>query len=137
MPTSYKSDLDRSLDSHDPIVRSYFDRLNSGNFRAVAQLFAERGTFRPPFEDAIVGCDAICTYLRSEADGVRAVPHQESGQQLPNGDRTVRVVGEVQTLLFSVNTSWKFTLNSSSEILDVTIELLASPQDLFNLQQFR
>ena len=129
--------FDRIINLREPVVKAYFETFNSGNFDAVARLFARDGMLQPPFEDAIIGAEAIAAYLKAEADGIRAIPHQESQKLQRAAHRTMKVTGEVQTPLFSVNTSWTFTLSPNSEILNVTIELLASPQDLFNLQQFR
>ncbi|MBE9041537.1 nuclear transport factor 2 family protein [Oscillatoriales cyanobacterium LEGE 11467] len=128
---------DRTLALNHPVVRRYFEALNSENFETVAGLFAERGTLQPPFEEVIVGRKAICAYLKTEADGIKAIPYRESQQPKSAGNRTLQVNGEVQTPLFGVNACWTFTLNASSKITNVTIELLASPQDLLNLQQFR
>lgn len=129
--------FDRTPDLRQPVVKAYFEALNSGNFDAVARLFARGGTLQPPFEDAIIGSEAIAAYLKAEADGIRAIPHQESQKLKSPGNSTMKVTGVIQAPLFSVNASWTFTLNPNSDILNVTIELLASPQDLFNLQQFR
>ena len=137
MLTARANQFDRSLNLREPVVKAYFEAFNSENFDGVARLFAQGGTLQPPFEDAIIGAEAIAAYLKAEAGGIRAIPHQENQKLQRAADSTVKVTGEVQTPLFSVNASWTFTLNPNSEILNVTIELLASPQDLFNLQQFR
>jgi hypothetical protein len=53
-----------------PIIERYFDSLNAGEFEQTASLFALNGELHPPFESAIVGQDAIATYLGTEAKGM-------------------------------------------------------------------
>ncbi|MEC4868957.1 MAG: nuclear transport factor 2 family protein, partial [Jaaginema sp. PMC 1078.18] len=114
-----------------------FETLNTGEFEATAALFAPTGELKPPFEDAIVGPEAIATYLEAEAQGLRSYPRQ--GEVVIQEDDTleVQVRGKVRTSVFTVNVAWQFVLNPQRQITYARIKLLASPQELLNLRQNR
>ena len=115
-------------------ILSYFETLNAGDYAATATLFAEDGVLHPPFESAIVGPEAIATYLQAEATGMQLLPRQGITEPLADEHTQVQVSGKVQTAWFGVNVSWLFVLNAQQQITDATIKLLASPQELLNLR---
>lgn len=115
------------------IIR-YFDTLNTENYQACADLFATDGVMYPPFEEGIVGREAIASFLQHEAKDMRLEPERGIFQVVENGDLEVQVVGKVQTPLFGVNVSWFFLLNFQREIAATKIKLLASPQELLSLK---
>ncbi len=117
-----------------PAVLGYFETLNAGDFEATANLFAEDGVLRAPFEEPIIGKSSIATYLKTEARGMQLEPQQGISQILEDGQIEVQVSGRVQTSAFGVNVGWLFVLNSHQKILSVTVKLLASPQELLNLR---
>lgn len=117
-----------------PILQ-YFATLNAGEFTATAALFADDGAMYPPFESAIVGPDAIATYLQQEALGITASPRQGLEETLEDGQIQVQVSGKAQTSWCGVNVLWLFTLNQQRQITYTQIKLLASPQELMALRQ--
>ncbi|MBC7972768.1 MAG: nuclear transport factor 2 family protein [Verrucomicrobia bacterium] len=119
---------------NEPVISRYFETLNEGAFQATSQLFAADGEMQPPFEQAVVGENAIAAYLQTEARGFNLQPRQGVVQLLDDGCTEVQVVGKVQTPLFSVNVSWLFALNSEKKLLLVRIKLLASSQELLGLR---
>ncbi|MGL4620689.1 ketosteroid isomerase family protein [Chroococcidiopsis sp.] len=116
------------------IIR-YFDTLNTENYQTCANLFATDGVMYPPFEEGILGREAIATFLQREAQGMKLEPERGISQVVENGDLEVQVVGKVQTPLFGVNVSWFFLLNSQQKIATTKIKLLASPQELLSLKR--
>lgn len=117
-----------------PVVQRYFETLNSGDFEATANLFAADGVLNAPFEEPIVGRDAIALYLEAEAQGMQLEPQQAVIETLENGNLEIQVSGKVQTRLFGVKVGWLFLLNSGGEIGAVTVKLLASSQELLSLR---
>jgi hypothetical protein len=111
-------------------VACYFDTLNAGQFANTAKLFATEGVMFPPFEDGVIGPTAIATYLDAEAHSLRLFPETSTCKELPDGQHQVHVKGRVQTLLFSVNVAWAFLLTPQAEIQAVSIQLLASLEEL-------
>lgn len=116
-------------------IIQYFETLNAGNFEATANLFAADGAMHPPFESALVGPNAIRAYLQQEAQGMRLEPCQGIAQTLDNKQIQIQLTGKVQTPWCGVNVSWLFLLNQEHKILAATIKLLASPQELLNMQK--
>jgi Nuclear transport factor 2 (NTF2) domain len=119
----------------EPALLRYFTTLNAADFQTTASLFASEGTLYPPFETAIVGRAAIATYLEKEAKGITALPQQQMAQVTETRDSEIKVVGKVQTSLFTVNVAWHFVLNSDSEIVAVRVRLLAALEELLNLKR--
>ncbi|MES1021515.1 ketosteroid isomerase family protein [Gloeocapsa sp. BRSZ] len=118
----------------EPTILRYFETLNAGDFDATATLFASDGTLKAPFESPIVGQEAIATYLHKEAQDMVLSPTQ--GVIEPQEDVIkVQVAGKVQTSWCGVNVSWTFLLNQHRQIIAATVKLLASPQDLLNMQR--
>ena len=115
-------------------ILRYFDTFNEGAFQATGQLFAVDGELQPPFEAAVVGTEAIATYLQTEANGFKLLPRQGLVEPLDGNCFEVQVVGKVQTPLFAVNVSWLFVLNAEKKLLLAKIKLLASPQELLSLR---
>lgn len=119
----------------EPVIDHYFETMNAANYPATAALFAADGVMHPPFEAAIVGQEAIVAYLETEAQGMQLEPRQGIAHTLESGETQVKVAGKVQTPLFGVNVNWLFVLNPQAQIVSVGIKLLASPQELLNLQR--
>jgi hypothetical protein len=82
-----------------------------------------------------LAADQILAYLRQEATGMKVNPQQIETVALENGDSLVTVKGRVKALVFAVNVGWSFTLNNRGEILEVTVKLLASLQELMQIQR--
>ncbi len=108
----------------------YFATLNAGDFRQTAALFAVNGALIPPFEEPVVGREAIADYLWREAQGMQLFPHTSVEEGLDNGDYRIHVRGRVQTPLLGVNVAWIFILNPEHEILLVRVNLLATLEEL-------
>lgn len=119
----------------EPTILHYFATLNAGDFEGTAALFAADGAMHPPFESGIVGQDAIASYLQQEAPGIKAYPREGIAETLDNNQIQIQVAGKVDTAWFGVNVSWLFILNQQQEIVYTKIKLLASPQELLNLQR--
>jgi len=119
-------------------VRRYFETANRGEFDQTAALFAADGQLVPPFEQSIVGRDAIAQYLSAEAAGMSFNPMQLEDRDLAESDDTTSqgylVRGKVKTSLFTVNVAWEFTLNRAQEILFVKVKLLAKLNELLKLK---
>ncbi|MEM8502595.1 MAG: nuclear transport factor 2 family protein [Cyanobacteria bacterium P01_D01_bin.1] len=122
-------------------IQRYFKTANAGEFEQTAALFAEDGQLVPPFEQPIVGRDAIAQYLTAEATGMSFVPIKSEVPDLSElesdhatSQRHYLVRGKVKTSLFTVNVAWKFTLNQSQAILVVKVKLLAKLNELLKLK---
>jgi hypothetical protein len=119
----------------EPVIAQYFETLNAGDFAAAASLFAEDGTLAPPFDDPLVGPEAIAQYLGAEAKGMLLRPIKGTSKVLDNGDVEFNIAGKVQTSLFGVHVAWYFVLNSEAKILAVRVKLLASLEELLKLKR--
>lgn len=119
------------------VVSRYFETLNAEMFEQTSELFAIDGILQPPFEQPIVGRDAIAQYLNEEAKGITAYPKQGTVRPLDNGCTEFQIAGKVQTSLFSVNVSWQFVLSPDNELFLAKIKLIASPQELLGLRKDR
>lgn len=120
--------------THQTVLR-YFETMNAGDFEATSALFATEGSLKAPFESPFLGRDAIAAYLDREAPGMKLEPREGIVETLENDQIQVQVSGTVQTPWCGVNVSWLFVLNQESEIAAATIKLLASPQELLNMQK--
>jgi hypothetical protein len=117
------------------VILRYFETTNAGEFDATAGLFGVDGWLKAPFESPLVGREAIAAYLHQEAQGMKLEPTQGIAETLENEQIQVQVSGKVQTSWCGVNVSWLFVLNQEREIAAATIKLLASPQELLNMQK--
>ncbi len=125
-----------------PSVDRYFTGFNAEDYRAVAALFEADGVLLAPFEEPIVGPDAIYTYLQAEAINMRATPlavevapNPAGPTPLETGTQQVVVKGRVKTLLFTVSVRWIFELTATNTIQSVEIKLLASLQELMQFDR--
>lgn len=117
-------------------VDGYFAGFNTEDYRAVAALFEDDGILLAPFEEPIVGAEAIYTYLQAEAVSMRATPVDiESDEINSDGSRRVVVKGRVKTLLFTVSVRWTFALTAADTIQMTEIKLIASLQELMQLDR--
>jgi len=89
----------------------------------------------PPFESALIGREAILAYLNAEASGLRAYPQTLETEVLSSYETGLQVIGQVRTLLFTVNVSWQFRVNPAAEIANLKIKLLAPLKDLLHLKR--
>jgi len=119
----------------EPIILGYFETLNARQFQETAALFADDGVMYPPFESAIVGREAIFTYLQQEAENIQACPREGIVQNIENDQIQFQVTGKVQTSWCRVNVTWLFIVNVQRQIIGAKIKLLASPQELIALRQ--
>ncbi|OUC14096.1 MAG: hypothetical protein B0A82_13835 [Alkalinema sp. CACIAM 70d] len=119
----------------EPVVYSYFNRLNSSNFQGVSELFAPDGCLYAPFESGICGREAIEQYLEAEAQGMTALPRSGILETSPNSNPRYTLMGVVKTNFFTVNVGWTIELNSEKQIASVTVKLLAELQELLGLQR--
>ena len=115
-------------------IVSYFATINQEEFSQTAALFAEDGKMLAPFAEPIIGRKNIAAYLAEEATGMKLLPLQGI---LETEEERYKVLGKVRTSLFSVNVAWYFTLNCDRQLTSARIKLLASPQELLNLQSKR
>jgi len=118
-----------------PVLGQYFENFNRENYGAVASLFDAEGMLRPPFEEGIVGPEAIHQYLATEAKGMLATPLEAEAIALDDNRRQIVVKGRVKALVFLVNVQWTFVLSANNTILDAHIKLLASLQELMQINQ--
>ncbi|MBW4482490.1 MAG: nuclear transport factor 2 family protein [Tildeniella torsiva UHER 1998/13D] len=117
-------------------VDGYFAGFNAEDYRAVAALFEADGVLLAPFEEPIVGPEAVYTYLQAEAVSMRAKPVEvESDDMASDGIRRVVVKGRVKTLLFTVSVRWTFALTAADTIQSAEIKLVASLQELMQLDR--
>ena len=117
-----------------PTILRYFTTLNAGNFTHTAELFTEDGVMYPPLESAIIGRDAITSYLHQEAVDIKTEPQKGIIENLNHHHLQIQVTGKAHTSWCSINVLWLFILNPQQKILEAKIELLASPQDLLALR---
>jgi ketosteroid isomerase-like protein len=116
-------------------VDRYFAGFNAEDYRAVAALFEADGVLLAPFEEPIVGPEAIYVYLHAEAISMRATPVEV--ETTPNADDTRQVVvkGHVKTLLFTVSVRWTFVITADDTLQSTEIKLLASLQELMQFDR--
>ena len=118
----------------EPIIDEYFRRLNNSEYIATAELFAEEGCLKPPFDNTVEGRMAIATYFEKEAIGMKCHPKQ--GILLNDSINTeYQIQGQVQTKWFTVNVAWLIELNTAKEIMTVEVKLLASLNELLNFKR--
>lgn len=120
--------------SHPTILR-YFETLNAEEFEATSQLFAIDGAMQPPFEQPIIGREAIAAYLQKEALGITALPQAGISQTTDQNRIEFQITGKVQMPMFGVNVTWYFTLDANEQLMFTRIKLNASPQELMKLRQ--
>jgi len=125
--------LPRIAGIDEPLVQQYFATLNAEEFEGTVALFASDGVLFPPFEDGILGPEAIATYLRREARGMALHPRQGTSHPLDAETRQVEVTGYVKTPLFGINVRWIFVITDTA-IQSVGVVLLASLQELLQLR---
>ncbi|MBE9238623.1 nuclear transport factor 2 family protein [Anabaena aphanizomenioides LEGE 00250] len=118
----------------EPTILRYFTTLNAGDFTNTAALFTEDGLMYPPLESAVIGQNAIASYLFQEAQDIKAEPQQGIIENLADQKIQIQVTGKAHTSWCSVNVLWLFILNPQQEIITAHIKLLASPQDLLSLR---
>ncbi|HSM82735.1 MAG TPA: ketosteroid isomerase family protein [Nodosilinea sp.] len=119
-----------------PGIDHYFAGFNAEDHRAVANLFEPDGVLLAPFEDPIVGPEAIYTYLHAEAVNMQATPLEvEAAPAAADGTRQVVVKGQVKTLLFTVSVRWTFVLTAADTLQSTEIKLLASLQELMQFDR--
>ncbi|HHP7229691.1 MAG TPA: nuclear transport factor 2 family protein [Xenococcaceae cyanobacterium] len=116
-------------------IINYFTTINQEDFASTASLFAEDGELFAPFEKPIIGRKEIASYLAQEAKGMKLLPQQRVWETTEANLEAVKILGKVQTALFSVNVAWYFNLNLDRQITQAKIKLLASPQELLGLRR--
>ena len=134
LPKNVCSLSQRITDIRESSIWRYFKSMNAGDFETTAAMFAPDGVLNAPFEDPIVGREAIVPYLQAEAKEMELDPREGVSQKLQDGNTEMLIIGKVDTPLFGVNVSWQFILNSREEIVSVTVKLLAEPQELLILR---
>ena len=122
-----------SLEAEQAVER-YFQTFNQGEFETTANLFTGTGQLLPPFEEPVIGPEAIHAYLKSEAEGMQAFPKDVTVETLDGDRQRVLVKGHVKAIIFQVNTAWIFELDSQGNIEQVEVKLLASLQELLTLR---
>jgi hypothetical protein len=128
-------DLIEIVGINEPTIEKYFQTINQGDYQATAQLFTKEGILKAPFELPIAGKDEIVKYLTAEAKGMKLIPRQGNQESRQEELCLYQIQGKVKTSLFSVNVAWDFLLNRMSEIVEVKIKLLASPQELLKIRR--
>ncbi len=116
-------------------VDRYFAGFNAEDYRAVAALFEADGVLLAPFEEPIVGPEAIYVYLQAEAANMRATPVKVEATPSADNTRQVVVKGRVKTSLFTVNVRWTFELTADDTLGSAEIKLLASLQELMQIDR--
>jgi hypothetical protein len=117
---------------------AYFEAMNRDDFDAAVALFEPNGALQPPFQEPIIGRDAIAAYMRSEAQGLNMMPTRGIVEYSTDGFKKLKITGKVQTPWFGVNVAmniaWRFALTPEGKIFFVAIDMLASPEELLNLR---
>lgn len=122
-----------SLFQQEQTIEQYFLAFNQGDFLVASKLFTEAGQLLPPFEEPLVGREAIFAYLEREATDMLAMPKEMTVEWLAGDRRKIIVKGNVKALIFQVNVAWLFELDAEGNIDWLRVKLLASLQDLANL----
>lgn len=133
MPTMADAILDLAAVS--AAVDHYFTGFNAEDHDAVAALFEADGVLLAPFEEPIVGPEAIAVYLQAEAINMRAIPVEVESTLNPDGTQQVVVKGQVKTLLFTVSVRWTFVVTAEDRLQSTEIKLLASLQELMQFDR--
>ena len=134
MPTNV-ADVTPDFAAVSAAVDRYFAGFNAEDYRAVAALFEADGVLLAPFEEPIVGPEAIYVYLQAEAVNMRAIPLEIEAAPKADGTRQVVVKGRVKTSLFTVNARWTFALSADDTLQSAEIKLLASLQELMQIDR--
>ncbi|MGB3202471.1 MAG: ketosteroid isomerase family protein [Nodosilinea sp.] len=129
------ADLILDLAAVSSAVDRYFAGFNTEDYRAVAALFEADGVLLAPFEEPIVGPEAIYVYLQAEAINMRATPIEVETTPSPAQTQQVVVKGQVKTLLFTVSVRWTFVVTAQDTLQSAEIKLLASLQELMQLDR--
>ena len=108
--------------------------MNAGDFETTAAMFASDGVLNAPFEEPVVGREAIVAYLQAEAEEMQLDPREAVSEKSESGNVEILIIGKVDTPLFAVNVSWQFLLDFQGEITSVTVKLLTEPQELLILR---
>ncbi len=116
-------------------VQQYFDCFNQKAFAQAAALFSQEGQLKPPFDDWVVGSDAIAQYLQQKAQNMTAFPQHWQVQRLETDSWQLEVTGQVRAIAFKVNIAWHFIVNAEGTIDRASIKLLASPKELLGLRE--
>lgn len=120
-----------------PVILEYMDNLNANDFDALVQLFASDGALQPPFQQPIVGQDALLRFFREDCQNLKLLPERGITEPDEDGYTRIKVTGKVQTPWFGqdvgMNVAWRFLLNPENKIFFVAIDLLASAKELLNL----
>jgi hypothetical protein len=118
-------------------VLSYIDNMNAFDFPAAVALFAEEGALKPPFQEPIIGPQAILAYMRENCYGLKLLPEKGVSEPAEGNFTQLKVTGKVQTPWFGnkvgISVAWRFLLNPEGKIFFVGIDILASPQELVEL----
>ncbi|MEM9216965.1 MAG: nuclear transport factor 2 family protein [Cyanobacteria bacterium P01_F01_bin.150] len=122
------------IEAESSLITQYFTFFNEGKFQQVSQLFSDDGQLYPPFEEAVVGPEAIATYLFKEADGMNAEPKKAELMASDSGNSKITVQGKVTALVFKVNVGWEFYITSDHRIQSVRVNLLAGLEELIKLR---
>ncbi|MEL6901923.1 MAG: ketosteroid isomerase family protein, partial [Cyanobacteria bacterium J06606_4] len=121
--------------------QQYFDTLNDQSFDQTAQLFLPDGQLVPPFENAVVGRDAIAAYLADQAINMTLVPLQleqtdpATPAEASEDTQRLTVTGKVKTPIFNVNVAWRFVLDAAGNIESVNVKLLAKLTQLLSIKR--
>lgn len=121
----------------EPTISRYFETFNRQEFESTASLFAPEGALLAPFEEPVVGYEAILTYLQQEAAGMEANPQfleNTSELEVAPDSRQIIVKGSVKAVVFNVNVAWTFLLDAGDRIQQVRVKLLASLEDLIKFR---
>ena len=118
-------------------VLNYMNLLNANDFEELIKLFADDGALQPPFKKPIIGKDAVFKFFKEECPNLKLAPERGVEEPVEDGYTQIKVTGKVQTPWFGagvgMNMSWRFLINSESQIFFVAIDLLASPKELLKL----
>ena len=122
----------------DPAPLAYFEAMNRDDFDAAVALFEPNGALQPPFQEPIIGTEAIASYMRTEAQGLNLMPERGITEYSADGSKKLKITGKVQTPWFGVkvamNIAWRFALTPEGKIFFLAIDMLASPEELLNLR---
>jgi hypothetical protein len=117
-------------------VLSYMNLLNANDFDALIELFLPDGALQPPFQQPIIGKEAVLRFFKEDCQNLKLIPDQGVTEPADDGFTQIKVTGKVQTPWFGagvgMNVAWRFLLNPQNKIFFVAIDLLASPKELVN-----
>lgn len=102
-------------------IINYIYNVNANNFESAVNLFSPNGALQPPFDKAIIGREAIASYLKEKLFYLKIIPESGIIESIEEGYTTIKVRGKIQNFSFGssvrVNITWRFLLDPPDQII--------------------